>query len=57
MEISSHIQDVKGTFNQTAPKGQSMNKNMLNVMVGTVAAIIVAELLQKKTPLGRMLGI
>lgn len=34
-----------------------MNKNMLNVMVGTVAAIIVAELLQKKTPLGRMLGI
>lgn len=34
-----------------------MNKTMLNLTIAVIAGVIGAELITKKTPLGKMLGI
>lgn len=42
---------------QPFSKAKPMNKNILNVMVGVVGGVLMAEFLLKKTPVGKMLGL
>ena len=48
---------IRGFQSNPPMKGRTMNKTMLNLTFAVMLGVIGTEVLMKKTPLGKMLGI